>query len=68
MSHYLFPQVVGALVDQGVLEDLISVELPDLYSKLESLGVISMISLSWFLTIFLRSVPTVILLGILILY
>ena len=59
-STILVCQVVGALVDQGVLEDLISVELPDLYSKLETLGVISMISLSWFLTIFLRSVNSII--------
>ena len=39
-------------VDQGVLEDYIHDELPDLDARLHELGMIRMISLSWFLTIF----------------
>ncbi len=40
-------------VDQGVLEELIQSELPELHSRLKELGMIKMISLSWFLTIFI---------------
>ena len=38
----------------GVFEDLLEELLPMLHAKLEHLGLLSMISLSWFLTIFLR--------------
>jgi len=38
----------------GVFEELIRENLPELHTKLETLGLLSMISLSWFLTIFLR--------------
>ena len=41
-------------MDQGVLEELILSHMPDLYEKLDQLGVISLISLSWFLSLFLR--------------
>ena len=40
-------------IDQGVLEDLISEELPALRPMLKTLGVIQMISPLWFLTVFL---------------
>ncbi len=39
------------------MEELIRDELPDLYSRLRELGMIRMISLSWFLTIFLSVLP-----------
>ena len=41
-------------VVSGVFEELIKENLPELHQKLETLGLLSMISLSWFLTIFLR--------------
>ncbi|XP_066990352.1 TBC1 domain family member 9 isoform X1 [Macrobrachium rosenbergii] len=57
LPDYYNTKVVGALVDQGVLEDLILDHLPDLHAKLSRLGIISLISLSWFLTLFLSVMP-----------
>lgn len=54
LPDYYNNRVVGALVDQGVLDDLALEHLPHLRSCLDELGMIRMISLSWFLTIFLR--------------
>lgn len=48
---------VGALVDQGVFEELTRAFLPLLYEHMQDLGVISTISLSWFLTLFLSVMP-----------
>lgn len=48
---------VGALVDQGVFEELTRVFLPLLYEHMQEMGVISTISLSWFLTLFLSVMP-----------
>lgn len=47
----------GALVDQGVFEELARVHVPQLYDCMQELGVISTISLSWFLTLFLSVMP-----------
>lgn len=40
-------------VDQGVLEELTKDLLPELHAKLDQLGMTKMISLSWFLTLFI---------------
>lgn len=58
LPDYYNSKVVGALVDQGVLDDLTQSRLPQLHVKLSELGMIRMISLSWFLTIFLRYVAS----------
>lgn len=47
----------GALVDQGVFEELAREYVPQLYDCMQDLGVISTISLSWFLTLFLSVMP-----------
>ena len=47
----------GALVDQGVFEELARDYVPQLYDCMQDLGVISTISLSWFLTLFLSIMP-----------
>lgn len=58
-AHRLLARLcpVGALVDQGVFEDLTRAFLPLLYEHMQALGVISTISLSWFLTLFLSVMP-----------
>ncbi|XP_043273772.1 TBC1 domain family member 9 isoform X2 [Venturia canescens] len=58
LPDYYDRRVVGALVDQGLLEELAAEYLPSLHAKLGELGVIRVISLSWFLTIFLSVMPT----------
>ncbi|XP_049811575.1 TBC1 domain family member 9 isoform X1 [Schistocerca nitens] len=57
LPDYYNTRVVGALVDQGVLDDLTLEHLPSLHARLDALGMIRMISLSWFLTIFLSVMP-----------
>lgn len=54
MEHRFF---LSPQIDQGVLNELISSELPSLHARLDELGMIKMISLSWFLTIFLSVIP-----------
>ncbi|KAG7271180.1 hypothetical protein CRUP_034695 [Coryphaenoides rupestris] len=57
LPDYYNTRVVGALVDQGVFEELTKACLPMLYEHMQELGVISTISLSWFLTLFLSVMP-----------
>uniref|UniRef100_A0AAR2L5L2 TBC1 domain family member 9B n=1 Tax=Pygocentrus nattereri TaxID=42514 RepID=A0AAR2L5L2_PYGNA len=57
LPDYYNTRVVGALVDQGVFEELTRECLPLLYEHMQDLGVISTISLSWFLTLFLSVMP-----------
>ena len=44
-------------MDQGIFEELTRDFLPQLSEKMQDLGVISSISLSWFLTLFLSVMP-----------
>ncbi|XP_077122419.1 TBC1 domain family member 9B isoform X1 [Ranitomeya variabilis] len=57
LPDYYNTRVVGALVDQGVFEELTREFLPLLSEKMQELGVISTISLSWFLTLYLSVMP-----------
>uniref|UniRef100_A0A8C2JBG3 TBC1 domain family member 9 n=1 Tax=Cyprinus carpio TaxID=7962 RepID=A0A8C2JBG3_CYPCA len=57
LPDYYNTRVVGALVDQGVFEELAHVYVPQLYDCMQALSVISTISLSWFLTLFLSVMP-----------
>lgn len=57
LPDYYNTRVVGALVDQGVLEELTQTHLPELHAKLDELGMMNMISLSWFLTLFISVMP-----------
>eukprot|EP01134_Creolimax_fragrantissima_P004126 CFRG4126T1 len=53
-DHYQ-AKVVGALVDQGVFEELVTRFSPELSTHLSDNSVISMIGISWFLTLFLST-------------
>ncbi|KAL4618166.1 TBC1 domain family member 9-like isoform X1 [Arapaima gigas] len=57
LPDYYNTRVVGALVDQGVFEELAREHVPQLYDCMQDLGVITAISLSWFLTLFLSVMP-----------
>ncbi|XP_036306080.1 TBC1 domain family member 9B isoform X4 [Pipistrellus kuhlii] len=57
LPDYYNTRVVGALVDQGIFEELARDFLPQLSEKMQDLGVIASISLSWFLTLFLSVMP-----------
>eukprot|EP00123_Amoebidium_parasiticum_P014682 comp22598_c0_seq2/m.34638 comp22598_c0_seq2/g.34638 ORF comp22598_c0_seq2/g.34638 comp22598_c0_seq2/m.34638 type:complete len:685 (-) comp22598_c0_seq2:29-2083(-) len=55
-DHYQ-TKVVGAIIDQGVYEELVKDHFPDLHDHLKATGVMSMIGISWFLTLFLSNFP-----------
>lgn len=57
LPDYYCDKIVGAQIDQCVLNELISENLPSIFGRLDQLGMIQMISLSWFLTIFLSVMP-----------
>lgn len=57
LPDYYNTKVVGALVDQGVLGNLVELHLPDLHAKIADLGMLHLISLSWFLTLFTSVIP-----------
>ncbi len=57
LPDYYSKKVVGALIDQGVLEDLLAQHLPRVHAHLQALGVLSMISLPWFITCYLSAMP-----------
>ncbi|KAL5292343.1 TBC1D8 family protein [Megaselia abdita] len=57
LPDYYNDKIVGAQIDQGVLNEFIHTFMPEIHSHLESLGIIKMISLSWFLTIFISVIP-----------
>lgn len=57
LPDYYNDKVVGAQIDQGVLNEFIKTFMPEIHNHLESLGIIKMISLSWFLTIFISVIP-----------
>ncbi|CAF1312878.1 unnamed protein product, partial [Rotaria sordida] len=57
LPDYYNTKVVGALIDQGVFSDYCKEYIPELYDKLEHLGIAACISLSWFLTLFVCVMP-----------
>lgn len=57
LPDYYNTRVVGAVVDQAILDHLTSDYLPQVHNKLQQLAMMNMISLSWFLTIFLCVMP-----------
>ena len=57
LPDYYCDKIIGAQIDQCVLNELISEHLPDLFGRLDQLGMIRIISLSWFLTVFLSVMP-----------
>ena len=57
LPDYYNPKVVGALVDQSVMGHLVQTHLPDLHAKISDLGVLHLICMPWFLTLFLSVMP-----------
>lgn len=57
LPDYYNTRVVGAVVDQAILDHLTSDYLPQVHNQLQQLAMMNMISLSWFLTIFLCVMP-----------
>ncbi|XP_030849072.1 TBC1 domain family member 9B isoform X2 [Strongylocentrotus purpuratus] len=57
LPDYYNTRVIGALVDQVVFEELTKETMAELYMKMDELDMLSMISLSWFLTVFLSVMP-----------
>jgi hypothetical protein len=54
LPDYYNRRVVGAQVDQNVMDELLEIHVPKLHAHLRKLGLVGMICLSWFLTLFLR--------------
>lgn len=57
LPDYYTKKVVGSLIDQGVFEDLLKKKLPRLYEHLNNLSIVNMISLPWFITCFISTMP-----------
>ncbi|XP_043112802.1 TBC1 domain family member 2A isoform X2 [Puntigrus tetrazona] len=64
-SNYYTKDLVGCQADQRVLKDLMSEKLPRLTAHLEALKVdVSLITVEWFLVLFVENLPTRILLKV----
>ncbi|XP_075995062.1 LOW QUALITY PROTEIN: TBC1 domain family member 8 [Genypterus blacodes] len=57
LPDYFNRRVIGAQVDQSVFEELIRERLPELAEHFPDLSMLSSVSLSWFLTLFLSVLP-----------
>lgn len=57
LPDYYSTKVVGALIDQNVFEELVAAHLPRLAEQLRRLGVLGMIGISWFLSLYLSAMP-----------
>lgn len=57
LPDYYNTRVVGALVDANVFKVLVQENLPKMYKKLDELGTINTLSMSWFLTLYLNVMP-----------
>lgn len=57
LPDYYNKRVVGAIVDQGVFVGLVKQHLPRIHGRLAELSVVDTLTLPWFLTIFLSSMP-----------
>ncbi|XP_077163825.1 TBC1 domain family member 8B [Paroedura picta] len=57
LPDYFNRRIIGALVDQGVFEELIREHLPQLTGHMTDMTFFSSVSLSWFLTLFISVLP-----------
>lgn len=53
LPEYYNTRVIGAQIDSEVFSDLCKKHLPEVHSHLESLQVLKMLSVAWFLTLFI---------------
>ena len=57
LKDYYNKRLVGAMTDACVFKELVKDNLPRIYKKLNDLGVMDTLSLSWFLTLYLSVMP-----------
>ncbi|XP_016408710.1 TBC1 domain family member 8 [Sinocyclocheilus rhinocerous] len=57
LPDYFNRRVIGAQVDQSVLEELIRERLPELSERIPDLSPLASASLTWFLTLFVSALP-----------
>ncbi|EGD78656.1 hypothetical protein PTSG_11761 [Salpingoeca rosetta] len=57
LPDYYTKKIVGALVDQRVFENLVTEFMPELGRHLEATGLLGMLSLPWFITMFVSVMP-----------
>lgn len=57
LPDYYSKKIVGALIDQGVFESLAYDAMPELYLHLQKLQIESIISLPWFITCYISTMP-----------
>jgi hypothetical protein len=58
LPGYYSPTMYGALLDQAIFEALVEEQMPQLHQHLKKLDVqLSIVSLPWFLTVFINSMP-----------
>eukprot|EP00042_Codosiga_hollandica_P052495 m.667589 g.667589 ORF g.667589 m.667589 type:complete len:1033 (+) comp58508_c0_seq15:3918-7016(+) len=57
LPDYYSKRIVGALIDQGVFESVLAEEMPTLHEHMASLQILQLVTLPWFITVFVSAMP-----------